>query len=321
MFLESFLKLVEIQTKVASMVPFLIGTIYSLYRFHAFDLKNFIFMLLSLLMFDMATTAINNYIDYKKANKTYGYNYEKHNAIVGYNMKETTVIVIISVLIMMAVLFGYLLFLNTSVLVLVLGIISFVVGVLYSFGPVPISRMPLGELFSGLFMGFVIVFISAYIHVYDENIVVLMYESNILSVHVNILEVFYIFLVSVPAVIGIANIMLANNICDIEDDIENKRYTLPVYIGKEAALKLFKVLYYLVYINLVILLILKIIPLAAILVLLTIILIQKNIEIFYKLQTKKDTFVLSVKNFIIMNGAYIITICAATIINYYKGVL
>jgi 1,4-dihydroxy-2-naphthoate octaprenyltransferase len=61
------LKLVEIQTKVASMVPFALGTVWTLYRYGEFNFLNFLLMLVSLLCFDMATTAINNYMDYKKS--------------------------------------------------------------------------------------------------------------------------------------------------------------------------------------------------------------------------------------------------------------
>ena len=79
--IKSFFKLVEIQTKLASVIPFLLGSVYALYRFNEFNIINFILMLISLINVDMMTTAINNYIDYKKANKTYGYNYEKHNEL------------------------------------------------------------------------------------------------------------------------------------------------------------------------------------------------------------------------------------------------
>ena len=42
---RSFLKLVEIRTKVASVIPFVIGTLYALYRFGAFDWRNGMLML------------------------------------------------------------------------------------------------------------------------------------------------------------------------------------------------------------------------------------------------------------------------------------
>lgn len=299
--LKSFLRLVEIQTKVASMIPFMLGTFYSLYRFKAFDTKNFILMLGALLTFDMATTAINNYYDFKKAQKTHGYGYEKHNAIVRFNLKESTVVFIIILLVTIASSCGFMLFLNTNYIVLILGIISFGIGVLYSFGPVPISRMPLGELFSGFFMGFIIPFISTYIHIYDKNIISLSFVQGTLNIGLNIIEIIYLFLVSLPAICGIANIMLANNICDIEEDIENKRYTLPIYIGKEKALKLFRILYYIAYIDVIVLLFLRVEPMLGILIFFTFALVSKNIKLFYQKQTKKDTFILAVKNFIIIN--------------------
>lgn len=304
--IKSFLKLVEIQTKVASMTPFLLGSVFAFFRYNQFSISNFILMFVSLLSFDMATTAINNYIDYKKAIKIHGYGYEWHNAIVRDNLKESTVITVIVVLLTAAVAFGILLFLNTSPLVLAIGVISFAVGVLYTFGPIPISRMPLGEVFSGLFMGFVIIFLSAYIHIVDLNLFDLSITNNILILNINLYELLVLFLVALPATLGIANIMLANNICDIEDDLENGRYTLPMYIGKVMALKLFKALHYISYVDIAALLLLGTLPLAAIPALLTIIPVKKNIDIFMKTQTKEDTFVVAVKNFVIINAPLVI---------------
>ena len=314
MSLESFLKLVEIQTKVASVIPFALGTLYSVYHFGVFNPKNFIIMLISLLSFDMVTTAINNYYDYKRANKTQGFNYESHNAIVKYNLKESTVKFTITALLAVASVFGFILFLNTSPVILLLGALSFAVGIFYSFGPVPISRTPFGEIFSGLFMGFVITFISIYVHVYNMGIADLTYAGNIAGISINLTEVIYIFLLSLPAVNGIANIMLANNICDIEDDIENRRYTLPIYIGKEKALWVFKALYYISYADLLLLLVLGIAPAATVITLFTIFPVSRNIKSFYEKQAKKDTFVLSVKNFLIINIVQVMAIGATIII-------
>ena len=214
----------------------------------------------------------------------------------------------IIILISIATASGFALFLNTNIIVLILGIISFMVGILYSYGPIPISRTPLGEIFSGLFMGFIIVFISVYIHVYDQNIVSIVFHNGIVNISVNIIEVTYIFLISMPLISGIANIMLANNICDIEDDIENKRYTLPVYIGKDNALKLYKGLYYAAYISVILMIILEVEPVVSLLILITFFPINRNIKLFFERQTKKDTFGTAVKNFILINTVQIIAI-------------
>ncbi|KWX73686.1 1,4-dihydroxy-2-naphthoate prenyltransferase [Paenibacillus riograndensis] len=310
---KSFLQFVELPTKVASMLPFLLGTLYALYRFEDFYVLRFALMFVSLLSFDMATTAINNYYDYKKAAKTHGYGYETHNAIVHYKLKESTVVAVIAVLLALAVGGGIALVAETGLLVFLLGGLSFLIGILYSFGPIPISRMPLGELFSGLFMGFVIIFISAYIHS-DQTVVTLLLSEGWASLHIHISEVLYLFWFSVPAILGIAGIMLANNICDIEDDMDNRRYTLPVYIGRKNALLLFRLLYYVSFADLAVLLLLGVNPVLAALLLLILIPLRRNIARFEEKQEKATTFILSVKNFMLMSVARIAVLGAAILL-------
>ncbi|MFF2017972.1 1,4-dihydroxy-2-naphthoate polyprenyltransferase [Paenibacillus sp. NPDC058177] len=313
---RSFLKFVELPTKAASMIPFLMGTLYALYRFEDFYILRFGLMFISLLSFDMATTAINNYYDFKKASKTHGYGYETHNAIVHFKLKERTVVATIIILLALAAGGGIALVSQTGLLVFLLGGLSFLIGILYSFGPIPISRMPLGELFSGLFMGFVIIFISAYIHT-DNSVVSLLIQGGWVNLHINLVEVIYLFWFSVPAILGISGIMLANNICDIEEDIENRRYTLPVYIGRERALLLFKLLYYVSYLDLVVLLILKVHPVLVLLILLTLIPLRRNVATFHARQEKASTFILSVKNFILMNAARIMVLGVAVLLQNF----
>ncbi|TCZ78739.1 1,4-dihydroxy-2-naphthoate polyprenyltransferase [Paenibacillus albiflavus] len=315
---QSFMQLVEIRTKVASVIPFAMGTIYAIYRFQVFQPWHFLLMLISLLSFDMATTAINNYMDYRKAVKTQGYGYEVHNAIVQFNLKERTVLTWIGTLIGIAVVAGFILFLQTSLITLLLGGLSFMIGILYSFGPIPISRMPLGELFSGLFMGFVIMFIAVYVEVPNEQLVALLWDGGYrIMLDMNILEILLVLFISIPAILGIANIMLANNTCDIEDDIENKRYTLPVYIGKNASLKLFRYIYYLSYIDVIFLLLIGIHPLLMLLIALTLFPVQRNLNRFISNPSKQHTFHYAVKNFILMNCSRILVIGLAAAFNLF----
>ena len=309
--INGFLKLVEIQTKAASVTPLLLGSVIAYYRYRQFHWKNFLFLFLSLLCFDMATTAINNYLDYKKARKTEGFGYEKHNAIVFYKLKESSVLAVIIILLGLAVGLGILLYLNTSTVVLIIGAVSFAVGILYTFGPIPISRMPLGEIFSGLLMGFVILFLSVYIHVVDKNIVHLTIRDGILNMSLNLMELLVLFLLSLPAFMGISNIMLANNICDMKDDLENRRYTLPLYIGKKNSLILFQTLYYIGFADILLLLILGILPITVLPVLLTILPVRKHIGLFLEKQSKPETFPLAIKNFLTMNVPMIVLIIPA----------
>ncbi|MGG7143961.1 1,4-dihydroxy-2-naphthoate polyprenyltransferase [Clostridium nigeriense] len=313
--IKSFLNLVEIRTKVASVIPFLLGTFYAIYRFDTFNVKNAIIMFSSMIIFDMTTTAINNYMDYSKAIKKEGYGYETHNAIVSHNLNPKVVRVTIFIMLIIATALGLLLVKNTNIIVLFIGAVSFVIGIAYSFGPIPISRTPFGEIFSGLAMGFIITFLTIYIHVFNAGILSISFnELSSISINFNIIELINIFLISLCPIMGISNIMLANNICDIEDDIENKRYTLPIYIGKENALKLFKFLYYIGFIAIVIGVLVGALPTISIVTLLVLKLVQGNINKFNKLQTKKDTFILAVKNFVITNLVYSLTILSGVLL-------
>ena len=68
-------------------------------------------------------------------------------------------------------------------------------------------------------------------------------DGSILTMQLDIIAQLKVFLLSLPLVCTIANIMLSNNICDLETDITNHRYTLVYYIGKKQALVVYQVLY------------------------------------------------------------------------------
>lgn len=298
--IKVFLKLVEIQTKIASVFPFILGNLFAVYRYESFSLKHMLIMFISLLSIDMATTTINNYYDYKRAIKKHGYGFESHNAIVKHNMQERTVLMIICSLLFVGVVSGLYLVYITDFVVLLIGAISFMVGVLYSSGPVPISRTPFGEVFSSVFMGFLITFLAVYIHIFDQSIFTFAVSNDLLTVSVKWFEIIVIGLVSAPMILGISNIMLANNICDIEDDLENKRYTLPIYIGKKYALLIYKWSYRLIILTLSLLILLKVISIYSVVFLLILLPIEKMTKAFYQKQEKAITFVNAVKSFTII---------------------
>ena len=311
---KSFFKLVEIQTKVASVIPYILGTVFALYKFDNFNIKQAVLFFLSMIVFDMTTTAINNYVDFKKAIKKDGFGYEEHNAITKYGLKPKTVLGVIIAMIIISATLGVVLVLNTDIAILLIGVICFGIGICYSFGPIPISRTPFGEIFSGLTMGFFITFLAVYIHIFDQGVLSIGISNGNFRLLFDIKVILSIFIITIPAVTGIANIMLANNICDIEDDFVNRRFTLPIYIGKENALKLFRCLYYIGFAGIVVGVIFGILPIVSILSLIALKPVNANIKRFFELQTKKDTFVLAVKNFVITNVLYIITIILGCLI-------
>ena len=101
----------------------------------------------------------------------------------------------------------------------------------------------------------------------------------------------------------------------MEDDRENRRYTLPLYIGKERALRLFKWIYYGAYLFVIVGIVLRIIPITGLLFFLTFIPIQRNIRTFEQKQSKAETFGLAVMNFTVMNIALIIAFALGIVLN------
>jgi 1,4-dihydroxy-2-naphthoate octaprenyltransferase len=123
-----------------------------------------------------------------------------------------------------------------------------------------------------------------------------------------------LLLISIIPFSTTANIMLANNICDLEKDILVKRHTLPYYIGKKA-LYLFALLNYLPYAAVIAMVALQILHPVCLLSLASIIPVQKNINVFFKKQEKETTFICAIKNFILIMGANSLMIFISVLIS------
>ena len=139
--------------------------------------------------------------------------------------------------------FGVYLALITDVVVLLVGGLCFLCGVFYSFGPVSISRLPLGEVMSGLFYGFFIPFILLYINMPRGTYLLYSATGGEVSLTFKVLPIITVILLSAAPFCATANIMLANNICDVERDAAVKRHT--PHIISAGRLSTFCGLYYL----------------------------------------------------------------------------
>lgn len=143
MTLKIFLEVVEIRTKVASVFPFAVGVLFSIAFFHEIHWLNTFLFFIGMLVFDLATTAINNYMDYEKAHSEV-YKYEE-NVIGRRNLSPVLIRNMILAMIAFVFVIGVILTINTGWLLLLMGFICCFIGVFYTFGPIPLSRMPLGK--------------------------------------------------------------------------------------------------------------------------------------------------------------------------------
>ncbi len=244
---------------------------------------------MAMFLFDLTTTAINNYIDTKS----------NHQVL---QFERRTALIIIYVLFGISASLGILLACLTDLVIFLIGGLCFLCGVFYTYGPLPISRMPLGEVLSGAFYGIMIPFILLYINSPAGTFLSWNVKEMTIFLQLNIVPILLLLLFAVIPFCTTANIMLANNICDLEKDILVKRHTLPYYIGKKA-LYLFAGLYYITYMAVIALVIVKYLSPICLLSLITILPVQKNIKVFFQKQDKSATFVVAIKNYLLIMGA------------------
>jgi len=283
-----FYEYAELPTKIASHLPFFITLAYCFFLRSSIDIKGSILFYIAMLLFDLSVTMINNYIDDRETGE---HKYFSKPLMLA--MIVAGVLPSVFIGLYLSWIYGWAFFLA--------GVFCFVVGVGYTFGPAPISRSPYGELFSGLTQGFVLPFLIMEINA--PGIVVITLDGWNAAVRLDLRGLVMFALAAAPVALCISNIMLANNIRDIETDKAN-RYTMARHIGRENALRLYEALYVLVYIIVIAASIAGAIPLLCLLVPFTAIPVFRNVRRFREENQKPETFILTVRNFIIILTPY-----------------
>lgn len=314
MSLKVFLQVVEIQTKLASLFPFAVGVLFSIAYFNEFQLGYTLLFFVGMVVFDMATTAINNFMDFKKA-KSQKYKYEE-NIIGSSGIAPSLVRNMIFAMITFAAAVGIFLTIQTGWLFLVMGGVCCFIGIFYTFGPIPLSRMPLGEVFSGFTMGLGIFAMTIYLNVLNDPPFYLQLDwvKGTFALIGSLWSVLAIIWASLPMVFTIANIMLANNLRDLDTDIENHRYTLVYYIGREHGVILFQGLMLACYAVILVGMVFGIYQWPILLTFVSLLQVWKNLKLFKAELPHPKSFGYSIKNLIAFNGCYLLGLLVTIVV-------
>lgn len=218
-------RLMRPHTLTASFIPVFVGTMLA-YHDGTINWTLFLAMLVASLLIQAATNMFNEYYDYKL-----GLDTEESvgigGTIVRDGIKPKTIRSLAITFYGIAVILGVYICIESSWWIAIIGLICMAIGYLYTGGPIPISYTPLGELFSGVLMGTVIIGITYFIQ-----------TLTITS------EVIWI---SIPVTIFIGSINLSNNIRDRDGDKAGGRKTIAVLIGREKAITVLAVLFSIAY--------------------------------------------------------------------------
>ncbi|ERS93090.1 1,4-dihydroxy-2-naphthoate polyprenyltransferase [Staphylococcus simulans] len=217
-------------TLTAAVVPVLVGTatakLFLLGSEDHLKFSLFLAMLLACLLIQAATNMFNEYYDFKKG-------LDDHTsvgiggAIVRNGMSPKLVMNLAIAFYVIAALIGLFIASQSSYWLIPIGILCMAVGYLYTGGPFPISWTPFGELFSGVFMGLIIILIAFFIQ-----------TDNLQG---------YAVWISVPIIITIGLINMANNIRDRVKDKASGRKTLPILLGKANSIRFMALMYIIAY--------------------------------------------------------------------------
>jgi len=217
------LQLAAPHTWPAAIMPVLVTTACALANTGSLDVGMAWLLLLICILMQASVNTFNDYFDFIKGTDTAEDNVEASDSVLVYNdVNPRSALGLAIGFLAVAFLLGLYVVWKTGPVPLVIALIGAVIVVMYSGGKTPLSYLPVGEAVSGIVMGGLIP-LACY---------------QVLSGTFTFMALLW----AIPTIIGVGLIMMTNNICDIEKDIEASRRTLPVLLGREKARTLYHAL-------------------------------------------------------------------------------
>lgn len=210
-------------TWVAAYVGVLLSGVYTIaaYSGHV-NLVLLGLLLLICVFMQSSVNVFNDYFDYTKGTDSLENSSEDaFDAVLVYNnLNPKSVLALAIGYLVCAGIIGVYIVYSCGWIPLLIGLIGAIVVVIYSGGKTPISYLPIGEFISGIVMGSLIPLACTYV------------LSGVLD--------FFVLVLSIPLAVGIGMILATNNTCDIEKDIDAKRKTLAVVLGRKEAINVYR---------------------------------------------------------------------------------
>lgn len=299
--IRAFIDFTEFRTKITSIFTFLWTLLLLLDAGVVIDWGVTVLFFMGMLLFDLTTTAINNTIDALHANTQPEFSNHRLSVLL------------VFVLLGSSTLLGLWLFIRTDWVVLIAGMISFALGIAYTWGPAPISRQPYGEVVSAVMYGYMIPFILIYVNMRSNFLSVDVLNWQ-LSIALDLrLWLRFLLLGLVPGALT-ATIMLGNNLRDLPHDPGLKRYTLPYYIGQPAAIGLLKGLLFVPFGAVVLGVLLGWLPWLMVLSVLVLPRVLKHATTFVSLLPQPRCFAYIIKNFITIGTTMLVLLIVGHLI-------
>ncbi|MDR2487393.1 MAG: prenyltransferase [Clostridiales Family XIII bacterium] len=228
--LRAVLHLAAPHTWAASIVPVLLGTMLraalpgwdgSTAPTWGTAVAIFLLVLAAAILLQSSVNAINDYCDFVRGLDRLENSDDPNDAVLVYgNLSPERARLLGFAFLGAALLCGILPVLRGGLSTLALGAVGCLVVIAYSAGKWPLCNYPLGELVSGIAMGALLT--AAAYSAFGGGVPPT------------------VFLYSLPCVLGIAFIMMTNNLCDMDRDKVAGRRTLPLLLGHAKAMVVYR---------------------------------------------------------------------------------
>ncbi|KSU08497.1 putative prenyltransferase contains 14-dihydroxy-2-naphthoate octaprenyltransferase domain [Lactococcus lactis subsp. lactis] len=306
MTLTTFFNFTRIQTLPAALLSPIAGCLFAFWYFGSFHFWPTLLFFIGLASINLFVSAWNNLMDYQKALDP---EYKKWNIIVAKSINPKLALNICLALLAIDVVVGLIVLFLTNLAILPIGGLCFLIAIFYTYGPFAFSRFPLGEILAGLCEGFFGFFLAVYINSYDKGYFFINFDRNWFMTWTWDFKILLpILLVGLMCFVQNFNIMFSDNICDLEQDIRNERYTLPYYLKIPLSLKVFTGLYLFAGLCILIAIALGILPIWSLLMSIIALKVIPNIKKFRAKQSKSETFHLQIDNLMLFNASLALTL-------------
>lgn len=217
------LQLAAPHTWAASVCPAIFGIVYCGLKGYGLSIWRMLMLVAACILLQSSVNTLNDYVDFVKGTDSEEDNVSEDDSAIIYGHLDPKKVLILGIIYMLAgILAGVIASVGAGPAPLIVGVIGGLVLMAYSFGPFPVSYSPLGEVVSGTVMGGMI-------------------PMGITAAATGSIKP-EVLIWSLPLIIGIALIMMSNNGSDIEKDKQAGRRTLPVLLGREHTVTLFRIL-------------------------------------------------------------------------------
>lgn len=223
----AFYELSEIYIAPLNLIWFLFASAIAYQDFHYLNIINILLCFLDVFLFDLAVNIADDYFAYLHGKDPHFLTVT--NTIGRMKLSLPAVKKLMVIMYTVSAIPGLILVYRTNYIVLILGMIGYFFGIFYTAGPKPLNATKFCELIVSGMISVFIIEVGVYVAICGQYTFT---WTTFLTTLLKCLPIFFLFFAT----------QLANNTCDLREDLINGRKTFASYLGTKKSIYLLKIL-------------------------------------------------------------------------------